>query len=518
MNRIGWSGFAFTPAALLCVALLCSCGRPEQGNNEPAQGKGTSSGFDLSRIRRVIVIYQENWSFDGLYSHFRDAKGEHANGYEFGALVRQLDGAGNAIDSMDLPVNSRRQPFRNPAWKGHMPVMFYNMHDFDAGDSVNVDTVTTADVTHRFYHTQKQINRNANGEGTNNQFLYWSDLDAGKAFGRDNMNALVLSGFRADTLPLGKLAAQYAMCDNCFQSAFGGSFLNHQWLIAARTPVYRNATKDSNAMKHRSDSASTAPNHWDDALTRTAVPGDPGSYYAINTVQPAFAPHLAKGVRLPAQEHATIGTRLDAANISWKWYAQGWKDALADTTKDPDDDFATHHQPFNYFKEFDPGTESGRRNREAHLADERDFHTDLRSGRLPTVSFVKLNSLYDEHPLDANLRAGDSAAAGLVQEIMDSAEVWKDCAIIVTFDEFGGRWDHVPPPPPAPDGFGPGPRIPMMIISPFTQGRGIDHTQYETVSVLALIEKIWGLPPLSDRDARANNLVNAFTGGPAAVR
>jgi phospholipase C len=80
--------------------------------------------------------------------------------------------------------------------------------------------------------------------------------------------------------------------------------------------------------------------------------------------------------------------------------------------------------------------------------------------------------------------------------------------IIVTYDEGGGRWDHVPPPPG--DRWGPGVRIPAVIISPYAKRGFVDHTTYETVSILKLIEVRWNVAPLGSRDAAANNLLNAF--------
>ena len=85
---------------------------------------------------------------------------------------------------------------------------------------------------------------------------------------------------------------------------------------------------------------------------------------------------------------------------------------------------------------------------------------------------------------------------------------WPNTAIIVTYDEHGGRWDHVAP--PVIDRWGPGERVPGIIISPWAKKGFVDHTQYETVSVLALIEKIWNLQPLGTRDAAANPFSNAF--------
>jgi phospholipase C len=97
--------------------------------------------------------------------------------------------------------------------------------------------------------------------------------------------------------------------------------------------------------------------------------------------------------------------------------------------------------------------------------------------------------------------------ASLVKAVQESA-FWKDSVIIVTYDEGGGRWDHVPPPPG--DRWGPGVRIPAIIISPYAKRRFVDHTTYETVSILKLIETRWNLAPLGSRDAAANNLLNAF--------
>jgi phospholipase C len=84
----------------------------------------------------------------------------------------------------------------------------------------------------------------------------------------------------------------------------------------------------------------------------------------------------------------------------------------------------------------------------------------------------------------------------------------KDAVIILTYDENGGFWDHVPP--PVIDKWGPGTRIPAIIISPFAKKGFVDHTTYETVSILAFIEKRWGLEPLNGRDAQAHPLENAF--------
>ena len=95
----------------------------------------------------------------------------------------------------------------------------------------------------------------------------------------------------------------------------------------------------------------------------------------------------------------------------------------------------------------------------------------------------------------------------MIGAIMSGTE-WKSTAIVVTYDEGGGFWDHVPP--PFSDSWGPGTRVPAIVISPFAKRGFVDHTTYDTTSVLAFIEHRFGLIPLSSRDAHAADLTNAF--------
>jgi acid phosphatase len=145
--------------------------------------------------------------------------------------------------------------------------------------------------------------------------------------------------------------------------------------------------------------------------------------------------------------------------------------------------------------------------RDEHLKDAEDFVAALSTGTLPAVSFVKPIGAKNEHLGYATLLEGQEYVAGLVKRVQESP-AWKDSVIIITYDESGGRWDHVPP--PKVDRWGPGLRVPAIIISPFAKRGFVDHTNYETTSILKLIEARWGLPPLTSRDAAANNLLNSF--------
>jgi phospholipase C len=154
-----------------------------------------------------------------------------------------------------------------------------------------------------------------------------------------------------------------------------------------------------------------------------------------------------------------------------------------------------------------------------HLQDEQSFidlaNASSKECKLDSVSFVKPIGLENEHPGYTSEPRGSDHLVQLLQDIQGSACA-KDTMIVVTYDEFGGQWDHVSPPgqggAPGPhDQWGPGTRVPTLVVSPFLKGNEvIDHTQYDTTSILATIEERYGLAPLSTRDAAVNSLSNVF--------
>lgn len=112
----------------------------------------------------------------------------------------------------------------------------------------------------------------------------------------------------------------------------------------------------------------------------------------------------------------------------------------------------------------------------------------------------------NEHPGDTDLLEGEAHVAGLLKRLEASPQ-WSHMVVIVTYDEHGGYWDHVPP--PKGDRFGPGSRIPALIISPYSLGGRVDSTIYDTTSILKLIEERFEIKPLGERDRKANSLANA---------
>ena len=144
------------------------------------------------------------------------------------------------------------------------------------------------------------------------------------------------------------------------------------------------------------------------------------------------------------------------AGISWAWYSGGWDDAEAGH---PGPLFQFHHQPFNYFEDYAPG-KPGR----AHLKDEEEFRAAARNGTLPKVSFVKPYGAENEHPGYASEPDGSDHLVDLLRDITEGDSAG-NTLVVVTYDEFGGQWDHVSPPgtggtvaPTTPGGRAPGSR------------------------------------------------------------
>lgn len=411
----------------------------------------------IEKVKHVVVIYMENHSFDNLWGEFPGADGITQAKPE---NIIQLDATGQPYTTLP-PVP------RSSAFPTNLPNNYFNIDQYVPNDLV------TPDVTHQFYQEQLQING-----GKMNRFVQYNTT-----------KGLAMGYYNTKLIPLYELAKKYTLCDRFFHSAFGGSFLNHQWLIAAATPVFPNAPA---AMIARLDS--TGKMVKDGSVTPDG--------YSVNTTNSInLHPKTAVLERLvPIQTHATIGDRLSEKNISWAYYAGGWN--IVDTGGTPKM-FSYHHQPFAYFKNYAPGTAA----RKEHLKDESEFLVAAKNGTLPAVSFVKPTGIENEHPGGSAVKIAENHAVDLINAVLNGPN-GKDAVIILTYDENGGFWDHVAP--PVIDRWGPGSRVPALIISPFAKKGYVDHTTYETVSILAFIEKRWKLKPLTKRDQHADPLSHAF--------
>ena len=141
------------------------------------------------------------------------------------------------------------------------------------------------------------------------------------------------------------------------------------------------------------------------------------------------------------------------------------------------------------------------------------FKAQAAAGTLPAVSFVKPLGPENEHPGYTDVASGDHHLVDLIKAIKASPD-WPTTAIVVTYDEHGGFWDHVPPPtaPGVSDQWGPGERVPTLIISSLLTKTGVTHISYDTTSILATIEHRWGVAALSTRDAAVDAFTALFAG------
>jgi phospholipase C len=210
-------------------------------------------------------------------------------------------------------------------------------------------------------------------------------------------------------------------------------------------------------------------------------------------------PH--KPTTLPPQTMPTIGDLLSAKGIDWAWYAGAWQAALDGKNARPSPDFQYHHQPFNYFADMAPGTAA----RAEHLRDGglggAAFIAAIDAGKLPPVAFYKPQGNLNEHPGYADVLSGDEHLANIVAHLEKSPQ-WPHMLVIITYDENGGFWDHAAP--PKGDRFGPGTRVPTLIISPYSKCGKVDDTLYDTTSILRFITRRFDLPVLDgikQRDA-----------------
>jgi phospholipase C len=218
-----------------------------------------------------------------------------------------------------------------------------------------------------------------------------------------------------------------------------------------------------------------------------------------------YPPHgkLPDDERLPPVDLPTIGDRLSAAGVSWAEYTGGWDDVLSGHAEEPipfvPEPPMSSHQ---YFKPYGPGM-PGRE----HLRDAENFVPDLLNGTLPAVTILKTEPAYDEHPGYSIVQQAEEHNRLLVQALQLS-RYWGDSVIFITYDDYGGWFDHVAP--PVVDRWGPGARVPLLVISPWAKKGFVDHTLYDTTSILKFIETRWKLEPLGTRDAAAKDLTNAF--------
>jgi phospholipase C len=249
-------------------------------------------------------------------------------------------------------------------------------------------------------------------------------------------------------------------------------------------------------------------------LKSLPTPIDPkcekGHYYLLNNYNPgyfgngknAFTDTNANNTvfTIPPSSVPSIGDKLIENTISWKYYGDQWNNYVPDPYqlnynaigKDTDE-YCNICNPFQY----DTSIMTNANVRAAHIQDTANLYSDIQNGTLPAVSFVKPSGLVDGHPASSKLNLFEGFTKKIVDAVQANSALWNDTAIFITFDEGGGYYDsgYIQPV----DFFGDGPRIPLIVVSPYATGGVIAHDYSDHVSILKFIEANWAVAPVTTR-------------------
>jgi phospholipase C len=197
----------------------------------------------------------------------------------------------------------------------------------------------------------------------------------------------------------------------------------------------------------------------------------------------------------------TIFDRLQAAGVSWKFYVQNYRPDV--TFRTPGRGEASAQlvwvPPLNYNRFLDDPALNSR------IVDMSQYYKDLADGTLPAVSFMVPYGA-SEHP-PGSIQAGERFVRTIISSLMTSTS-WNSSAFMLTYDDWGGWYDHVSP--PKVDAYGYGFRSPGLLVSPYARQGYVDSTTLDFTSELKFIENNWGVAPLASRDANANDITSAF--------
>jgi phospholipase C len=413
----------------------------------------------------------------------------------------------------------------------------------------------TGDTTHRLFEMWQQSDCNIKNATRRNPSGCLSDLypfvittytnipdPANNSAIDDNGggNSMAFYNVQKGDIPvLKKLADEFSSSDNFHQSVMGGTGANHVMLGTGDAIFWSdgkgNPTRPPSHIANPNplpgtDNVYTVDLNFDGNFTECADSAQPGikpirdylrslpydpapnceakHLYMINNDSPGFLPDgtvdsagIAKGASIPPTSVRTIGDALNEKNISWAYYGGAYNAAVAlqhdPKSTDPSVLVGAAYCNICNFESYATSIMGNPQQRAAHIKDATDFFAALDSGSLPSVSYVKPDGLIDGHPASSKIDLFEGMVEKIVDGLDANPELAASTALIITFDEGGGYYDSGYFQPL--DFFGDGPRIPLIIVSPFTKGGSISHTYTDHVSILKFIERNWNLKPLTHR-------------------
>jgi phospholipase C len=421
-------------AFILIATALAFAGCSSQGGgsaftpsqNAPAVRTHTGSG---NYIQHVVILVQENRSFDNLFATFPGADGA-TYGYE-------------CIQGKSKKITLQQKALAGALDINHNYATFWKQYDngkMDCFNKAGINGNNPAGTYPYQYVDPSQIKS------------YWD------------------------------LAQQYGLADHMFATQGSGSFTAHQDLIAGATAVQYGSLSGSII-----DYPSNFTNWGCDAnpSTTTSITQWSGTYpIPIDTAGP-----------FPCFTYQTLRDLLDNNGVSWKYYAPPPTPATAGTL-------------WNAFLAIDAVYHSSEWGTKV-VWPQTNVLKDIKNGKLPAVSWVIPDQPHSDHPNGkGSPDEGPSWIASVVNKIGNSS-YWNSTAIIVLWDDWGGFYDHEPPPFLDHAG-GLGMRVPMIVVSPYVAAGTISHTQYEFGSILKFVEGTFNLGSLGTTDQRATSISDMF--------
>lgn len=387
-----------------------------------------------AKIKHIVIIIQENRSFNNLFYGFSGAR-TVSYGYD---------------------SNNKRIKLR-PVTLATTWDLEHNAHGF----------LAACNGTGKIPGTDCRMN------GFNNET--WTCGGAGPRC--PNKNPPYSYVPHDETRPYFDMAKQYVLADEMFASDFdSSSFISHQYIIAARNP----------------DSTVDYPDgNW-------GCSGIPGDKIAVLAPERRFP----RGYVFPCWNPETLGDELDAARLSWAFYAVA---VTQDDGVRPDGRSSRGRgiwSAYQAIKHIYRGPDWN----EDVISSPAQFITDVGNGKLRAVTWVTPTYVNSDHG-GSGSKTGPSWVASLVNVIGESP-YWNSSAIFIFWDDYGGWYDSQPPAYVDNDGLGA--RLPLLIISPYAKQGLVSHIHYEHGSILKFVEDRFGLAHLSDSDKRANSLNSCF--------
>jgi phospholipase C len=456
-------------------------------------------------------------------------------------------GLTNCTADPTLPPSACQEPDTRVANFNKLPNTSFQI----TGPKLPYDSYT-GDMVHRLFHMWQQADcsvldaTKGNPSGCKNDLLPFVGIARGDDSGSNSMGFYNVQ--RGDAPLFKRLADEYTINDNYHQPAMGGTAAQHimigtadslPWEKVGNFPAQPPAAQVANPNPKSATNVSFINDRrWTECGDQTQpgikpimdylkslpwrpdlTPSNcaPNTFYMINNTRPGFLSNgqlntaaINAGTAVPPSSLRTIGDALNEKNISWAFYGGGFNAArrFDNGSTDPvdvligtgGDWYCDICNPFQYASSImgDPAQ------RAAHIKDATDFFDGLEHGRLLAVSYLKPDSFGDGHPASSKLDVLEALIDRVLDGLKAHPDLAEETAFIITFDEGGGYFDSGYMQPI--DFFGDGPRIPLIIVSPFTRGGHVSHTYGDHASIVKFIERNWHLKPLTSRSR--DNLKN----------